>query len=72
VQALPSLQAEPFGFAGFEQVPVAGLHIPTSWHWSLAVQTMGVPATQVPVALHVSAPLHALLSEQLVPAGTGA
>jgi hypothetical protein len=30
VQALPSLQAVPFGFSGFEQTPVVGLHVPVS------------------------------------------
>ncbi len=30
VQALPSSQLEPFAFAGLEQIPVAGLHVPTS------------------------------------------
>jgi hypothetical protein len=30
VQALPSAQAVPFGFAGFEQVPFAGLQVPGS------------------------------------------
>jgi len=28
VQAFPSLHAVPFGFAGFEQVPVLGLQVP--------------------------------------------
>jgi hypothetical protein len=32
VQALPSLQAEPSAFAGFEQVPVAGSQTPATWH----------------------------------------
>jgi hypothetical protein len=32
VQALPSLQPVPFGLAGFEHWPVAGLQVPTSWH----------------------------------------
>jgi hypothetical protein len=36
VQALPSLQAVPFGLAGFEQRPVAGAHVPASWQESLA------------------------------------
>ena len=30
VQALPSLHAAPFGFAGFEHAPVDGLHVPAS------------------------------------------
>jgi hypothetical protein len=71
VQALPSVQVLPFGFEGFEQTPVLGLQVPTSWHWSDAVQTIGAPAAQVPVALQISAPLHAFPSEQLVPAGSG-
>ena len=71
VHALPSLHEAPFGFAGFEQMPVAGLHVPTSWHWSEATHVTGVPGRQLPVALHVSLPLHALPSEQLVPTGTG-
>jgi len=28
VQTLPSLQAVPFGFAGLEHAPLAGLHVP--------------------------------------------
>src|SRR5262249_50062761 len=47
VQAFPSLQALPFILAGFEQTPVAGLHVPASWHWSEAVHSMPVP-TQAP------------------------
>src|SRR5439155_18263672 len=42
VQALPSLQAVPSGFAGLEQAPVAGSQVPASWHWSAAAQTTGV------------------------------
>jgi hypothetical protein len=30
VQALPSLQAVPFGLLGFEHVPDMGLHVPAS------------------------------------------
>jgi len=30
VQALPSSQVVPLGFAGFEHAPVAGLHVPGS------------------------------------------
>ena len=32
VQALPSLHVEPSALLGFEQVPVAGSHVPASWH----------------------------------------
>ena len=28
----PSLQLVPFVAAGFEQRPVAGLHVPATWH----------------------------------------
>ena len=33
---------------GFEQTPVAGLHIPAAWHWSLAAQVTGLPPTHAP------------------------
>src|SRR5438309_1069392 len=42
VQALPSLQEAPSGFAGFEHVPVAGSQVPAGCHWSEAVQTTGL------------------------------
>src|SRR5204863_2203686 len=32
VQALPSLQAVPSGALGLVQLPVAGLHVPATWH----------------------------------------
>ena len=32
VHPFPSLQAVPFVFAGFEQTPVAGSHVPALWH----------------------------------------
>jgi hypothetical protein len=70
VQAFPSLQAVPFAAFGFEQVPVAGLHVPATWHWSLAVQVTGLPGSQTPVALHVSKPLQGFPSLHDVPAGT--
>jgi hypothetical protein len=71
VQPSPSEQVLPFAFAGVEQRPVDGLHVPASWHWSIAVQVTGVPFTQLPDALHVSEPLQRLPSEQLVPVATG-
>jgi hypothetical protein len=37
VHELPSLHEVPFGFVGFEQVPVAGLHVPARWHWESGV-----------------------------------
>jgi hypothetical protein len=36
-QRLPSLQDVPLAATGFEHCPVAGLHVPISWHGSLAV-----------------------------------
>jgi len=32
VHALPSLQAVPLAFAGFEHIPVLGSHVPAVWH----------------------------------------
>ena len=32
VHALPSLPPVPLVLEGFEQMPVAGLQVPTSWH----------------------------------------
>jgi hypothetical protein len=48
VQPLPSLQDVPFAATGFEQTPVAGLHVPAVWHWSEAVQVFGLPPVQAP------------------------
>ena len=49
VQALESLHAVPFAAAGVEQLPVAGLQTPATWHWSSAVQvTVEVGEPQVP------------------------
>ena len=64
---LPSLHAVPFGAAGFEQ-PVAGSHVPTTWHWSLAVQTTGLEPVHTP-AWHVSVCVHRLPSLHAVPFG---
>jgi hypothetical protein len=48
VQAFPSLHDVPFGAAGFEQSPVAGLHVPATWHASLAVHVTGFDPTHAP------------------------
>src|SRR5438034_1268517 len=66
VQALPSLQALPLAFAGFEHVPVAGLQVPAAWHWSEAVQMTGLLPVQTPV-WQVSACVQALPSLQALP-----
>jgi hypothetical protein len=68
---LPSVQALPFAFAGLEQVPVAVLQLPASWHWSLAVQLTGLLPTHAPAwqeSLRVQA-LPSLQATPLVTAG---
>src|SRR5439155_9968343 len=66
VQALPSLHVVPSGLAGFEQVPVAGLHVPASWHWSGVGQTTRLPPVHTPVS-QVSVCVHALPSMHVLP-----
>src|SRR5438034_4697392 len=68
VQASPSVQALPFGLAGVEQTPFAGLQVPASWHWSSAGQTTGFEPVQVP-AWQVSVCVQTLPS---LPARAGA
>jgi hypothetical protein len=68
LQTVESLHALPFGLAGFEQVPVEGLHAPASWHVSDAVQTTGFAPVQVP-AWQLSVCVQASPSEQLAPFG---
>ena len=66
VQALPSLQSVPFGTFGFEHVPVAGSHVPATWHWLLAEHVTGFEPVQTP-AWHVSVCVQALPSLHAVP-----
>ena len=68
VQTLPSLQPVPSGWFGFEQRPDVGSQVPTTWHWSSAVQVTGVPLVHAP-AWHVSFSVQALPSLQPVPFG---
>src|SRR5262245_23997370 len=49
-------------------MPVAGAHVPATWHWSDAVQTVAVPSAQAP-PWQVSPVVQALLSLQVVPFG---
>jgi hypothetical protein len=49
VQALPSLQLLPLVLFGDEQVPVPGLQVPASWHWSAAVHSTGLAPEHVPL-----------------------
>src|SRR5436190_325886 len=68
VQALPSLQAVPSAFAGFEHVPLAGSQTPATWHWSEAVQTTGLLPVHTPLS-QVSVRVQASPSLQAVPSG---
>src|SRR5712664_30430 len=66
VQALPSLHGVPLVAVGLEQVPVAGLHVPATWHWSRTVQVTGLLPTQLPL-WQVSVCVQALPSLHGVP-----
>src|SRR5207247_10810056 len=61
-----SLQLVPLAALGLEHVPVAGSHVPATWHWSKAVQTTGLDPTQLPF-WQLSLCVQALPSLQLVP-----
>jgi hypothetical protein len=68
VQAFPSLHVVPFAAAGFEHVPVLELHVPATWHGSLAVQVTWLAAVQTP-AWQESFKSQALPSLHAVPFG---
>ena len=68
VQALPSVQDAPSCFGGFVQVPVSGMHVPTSWHWSAALQATDPAPAHTP-ARHLSIKVHASASLQNLPSG---
>jgi len=70
VHASPSLHAVPSGLAGFEHVPVAGSHVPATWHWSWAVQVTGLLPVHVPFS-HESVRVQALPSLHAVPLAFG-
>ena len=42
VHVVPSLAV------GLEHMPLAGLQVPATWHWSLAVHTTGLLPVHVP------------------------
>jgi hypothetical protein len=44
VHEVPSLTV------GFEHVPLVGSHVPTPWHWSLAVHVTGFEPVHTPAA----------------------
>jgi hypothetical protein len=48
VQTSPSLHAVPSCAGRFEHSPVAGSHVPVTWHWSLGVHTTGFDPVQTP------------------------
>jgi len=69
VQALPSLQEVPLPTGGWlEHAPLAGLHVPAAWHWSMGGQVTGAPLVQTPF-WHVSGAVQRLPSVQAVPLG---
>ena len=49
VHALPSLQVVPFAAAGFEQVPLVGSQVPSTWHGSLAPHVTGLLPVHAPL-----------------------
>jgi hypothetical protein len=68
VHALSSSHPVPFGFAGCEHCPFAGLHVPAMWHSSAAVHVTGFEPVHVP-PWHEEACVQALPSSQPVPSG---
>ena len=66
MHAFPSLHAVPFVATGFEQAPVAGLHVPAVWHWSLAVHVTVLLPEHTPL-WQLSASVHAFPSLHAVP-----
>jgi hypothetical protein len=69
-QRLPSLHVVPSGAAGFEQVPVVGLHVPATWHWSLGVHVTGLVPTHAPDS-HAPPPKQRLPVPHELPLVTG-
>lgn len=70
VQRSPSSQGVPSAFGGVEQTPVAGLQVPTTRHWSGAVQVTGLLPLQAPPT-QVSTWVQALPSLQALPSALG-
>jgi hypothetical protein len=70
VHALLSLHGAPSERFGLLQVPVDGLQVPALWHWSSAVQTIGLVPVQTP-SWHVSVCEHKLPSLHTVPSAAG-
>ena len=55
---------------GLEHVPVVGSHVPTAWHWSLAVHVIGFDPVQTPAA-HANVWSQRSVPVQAVPSVTG-
>src|SRR5947207_100554 len=70
VQALASLQVVPLVLGGSEHTPVLVLQVPSSCHWSSAVQTTRLLPEQTPLS-QVSVCVQALPSLQAVPSALG-
>ena len=68
VHAFPSLQLVPLAAVGFEHAPVLGLHVPATWHASLAAHVTGFEPVHTP-DWQESLWVHAFPSLQLVPFG---
>jgi hypothetical protein len=66
LHGLVSSHFTPFCLVGLEHTPVAELHTPASWHWSLAVQVTCPAPTHSP-ALQESVTVQALASLQKLP-----
>jgi hypothetical protein len=66
VHAFPSLHAEPLVLFGFEQMPLATLQVPMSWHWSEALHTTGLLPWHTPT-WHVSDCVQAFPSLHVAP-----
>jgi hypothetical protein len=69
VHASVSVHAVPSGAEGFEQAPVAGSHVPATWHWSPASHSTGLRPVQLP-AWQLSERVHPVASVQAVPFAT--
>jgi hypothetical protein len=67
LQGSPSSQLAPPATLPVTHSPLVELHTLVVHGFPVGAQTTGVPAVQPPVALHVSAPLHASLSLHAVP-----
>jgi hypothetical protein len=66
VHAFPSSHVDPSAAFGFEQIPVAGSQVPTSWHASEATHKTGFAPAHTP-PWHISVCVQALPSSHVEP-----